>query len=145
MQRIYFGCLSFIAIFFTGPLLWAQDMATEVIAPVTEALTVLETVSMLQKIVEAAGSKNWALVASMIIMALVFVVKKWVLPREKKAWLPLVATGLGVAVSVATNLAMGHQGILESVLAGIFVGNAASGFWDTFIKGVPKLLNKKMS
>lgn len=111
---------------------------------VTEPTGNIEALSDVIKLVNALGSHNWLYAASLLIVLIVFAVKKYALPGVDSKWLPLISNGLGVAVALAANLsAATPAGWLATVLGGIFMGTSASGFWSLIGKHIVDLFTKK--
>jgi hypothetical protein len=111
---------------------------------VTEPTGNLDALSDVVKLVNALGSQNWLYAASLAIVLLVYAIKKYALPGVNTAWLPVISSGLGVGVAVAANLAQATPlALIPTVLGGLFMGTAASGFWSLVVKHLIDLVTKK--
>ena len=108
--------------------------ATDVVPP--EVPDIGEDVGgFIDEIVNAFNAKDWGIFAGLIIMALVWILKKFVWKKLPVAALPWVAAGAGIAVAVATGLASGLTW-WKAILNGLTVGAAASGLWSLLGKRI---------
>lgn len=89
----------------------------------------------IDELVNAFNAKDWGILAGLIIMALIWILKKFVWKALPLAALPWVSAGAGVAVAVATGLAAGLIW-WKAILNGLTVGAAASGLWSLVGKHV---------
>jgi len=93
---------------------------------------------LVQDIYAAILTKNWAMVGSLVVFVLVYAYRTFILPKTKFSpkILPLISAGIGIAVAVAGNIFIGDS-FLQAIIGGVFIGNAASGFWST-VKAITK-------
>lgn len=89
----------------------------------------------IEEIVNAFNAKDWGIFAGLIIMALVWVLKKFVWKALPTGALPWVSAGAGVAVAIATGLGAGLVW-WKAILNGLTVGAAASGLWSLIGKHI---------
>ena len=93
----------------------------------------VETVSAL---VKAIQSKNWPVVAGLILMLLVFVANKFGLKDKVGAKaIPWVSLVIGVFATSGMALASGVA-VTEALIQGLSAGLAAVGSWETLFKHI---------
>lgn len=93
----------------------------------------VETVSAL---VKAIQSKNWPVVAGLILMLLVFMANKFGLKDKVGAKaIPWVSLAIGVFATSGIALASGVA-VMEAIIQGLGAGLAAVGSWETLFKHV---------
>jgi len=103
-----------------------------------EPETASEAWAIGKMMIEAFKSKNWGLAVGLLLMLLVFVLRKTpVLAKVPTKAMPWVAAALGIVGSVSTGLA---SGVLwyEALIHGVFLGAAATGLWEMIFKHVGK-------
>lgn len=88
-----------------------------------------EAIGMLPALINAIKASNWGMVASLLLMLLVYGLKSWVIPNASAGWSAFLAAFLPVVGMLAASLYAG-QPILQSLLSALFVGAAASGMWE---------------
>ena len=105
---------------------WAQEVVEEVIpaAPSTE-----EVVGIITSLVAAAKGGQWALVAALGIMVVIWALKTFFWKSLPPKAMPWVSAAAGVLLSFAATL-QGGASWLQAAIAGLFTGAAASGFWS---------------
>ena len=84
--------------------------------------------SILSAIIDAFKAKNWGILAGLVIMLIVWGVKKFI-PKIPTAYLPWISAALGVLAAVATDLLTGGTWYVV-IFNGLLVGAAASGLWS---------------
>jgi hypothetical protein len=133
-----------ISLFFVLPLIAAFDAFANALPEVPDAIN--DALLLLPEIFAAVSTKQWAVVAALAILIFVFLLNKYIIKAEEyanKHWLPLVSAGTGILIAWAAQL-YGLEGdmslsmIGSIILNGLFVGAAASGFWDIFVKFIQK-------
>lgn len=92
-------------------------------------------VDMLPKLVEALWEKNWPMVASLVLMLLVFGVRTYLWKSIPKRSLPLATAALAMAGSVSVGL-LTDAALKTILVAGLGVGVAAGGSYDLIKSGV---------
>jgi hypothetical protein len=94
-----------------------------------------QALGMLGQLIEAVKVKNWGVLASILIMLLVYGMRQIGLPKlkDKPALLAVVSQGLGCLVGIAMSLYTGAN-LWNALLGGLFIGAAASGFWSAIFK-----------
>ena len=108
----------------------AEEKKAEVPEDYNEAV---ETVSAL---VKAIQSKNWPVVAGLILMILVFVANKFGLKDKVGAKaIPWVSLIIGVFATSGMALASGVA-VTEALIQGLSAGLAAVGSWETLFKHI---------
>ncbi len=113
---------------------------------VTEPSTSTEAVGSLYKFIMALSAKNWIYAAAIGITLFVFIIRRYVVPSIDKEYLPLISGFLGILIAVATNLTAGSPApLIETILGGLFLGNAASGFWSMIAKKFIDLFHKDVN
>lgn len=103
----------------------------------TDATQVL---ALIPEVMKALNVKNWTMLAALVILIGVWALRTYVLPKDGSHddKLPIYSAIIGVLVSVAGYLYEGTGTWYQAVLSGIFVGNAASGFWDMLVSRLVK-------
>ncbi len=126
------------AIKVTGFHLIAPAQADEVAAPSTPQ----EAIGLLPGLIDAVKQSKWGAVAAILLMLLVFAIKTWFLPKASADWAAFLAAALPVAGMLGASLYSGKP-VGESLLSAVFVGAAASGFWEQVGKRLLKLIKPK--
>lgn len=114
--------------------LLAQPVAPAPVAP--EAATVAPAPTpnpddlggILSAIVDAFKAKNWGILAGLVIMLVVWGVKKFI-PKIPTNYLPWISAALGMLAAMATDLISGGTWYVV-LFNGLLVGAAASGLWS---------------
>lgn len=112
-----------------------KDLGVETLAPTQEG-------TYLTWVVKAVKSKNWPLLAGVILMLLLFLANKLGLKEKvNKKYIPWIGVIVSVLGSVGTMLI---TGILwyEAVIQGFLVGAAASGLWELLKDKLSKVPDK---
>lgn len=113
--------------------------ATEPIVVVVQPLTdeeVGETVGLLKK---AFNSGTWPVVVGLVIMLLVWAVRRFALKTISERWkkaTPWVAAGLGLLSCVGISLSVGTMLWWRALIDGLVSGLLASGLWELIGKHV---------
>jgi len=114
----------------------AKAAAEAAAAPVTEEPKLPDTTlvdedvsGFVKLIINAFNTKNWGVFAGLVIMALVWILKKFVWKALPTVALPWVAAGAGIIAAVATGLISGVVW-WQAILNGLLVGTAAGGLWS---------------
>ncbi len=110
----------------------AQDSVPVIVAPPVPESN-FDAIKLLPSIWKALKDKNWAIAVSLLIMLLVWAGRKFVVPGLNPSAVPLVVAGMGLLVGLAGSIGAGAP-IIPSLLSGLFVGAAASGFWEQIFK-----------
>jgi hypothetical protein len=94
-----------------------------------------EAVGLVGQIIEAIKVKNWGVLASLVIMLIVYGIRMIGLPylQKKPEHLALVSQFLGCLATMAISLYAGGS-VLNAIIGGLFIGAAASGFWSAVFK-----------
>ncbi len=99
--------------------------------------------ALLQMLITAIHSKNWAVVVSLVVMALTMILNRIVLPRMSidKKWTPLISAIMGTVISGGSALlgvvvGMPIQDILSLLLSGLLTGASATGLYELIGKYV---------
>ena len=88
--------------------------------------------------IEAFKSKNWGLAVGLLLMLIVFLLRKTpVLTKVPTKAMPWVAAGLGVVGTISTGLASGVVWY-EALVHGLFLGAAATGLCEMVFKHLGK-------
>jgi hypothetical protein len=106
---------------------------------------------LLPEIFASISTKQWSVVAALFILIVVFLLNKYIIKAEEyanKHWLPVVSAGTGILIAWAAQLytvdgSLGWSSVTPILLNGLFVGAAASGFWDILVKFVLRKFIKK--
>ena len=117
----------FFLLLLTPIVAWAQDAINDL--PDTDAEVVL---GFVETIIEAAQQGEWAVLASGVIMVIIWVIRRFFWSSLPKEWVPSITVLLGY-VSVAAGAIMMGAGVGESLMAGfggLLVGLASVGFWE---------------
>lgn len=95
-----------------------------------------EALGFFGPLIEAFKSKNWEAFAALLIMLLVYGLRILVPTLQAKPHvLALISAAVGVVASIAMNLHT-QVGVVSSIVSGLFMGAAASGFWSQLFKFV---------
>ena len=116
----------------------AKAEEAEAEAKPAEPETASEAWAIGKMMIEAFKSKNWGLAVGLLLMLLVFVLRKTpLLAKVPTKAMPWVAAALGVVGTVSTGLA---SGVLwyEALIHGVFLGAAATGLWEMVFKHLGK-------
>jgi len=114
---------------------WAEVEEPAVEIPESDEEAVGLAVLLLQEV--QAG--NWSAVGALVLMILVFVVRKYLWTSIAKDHIPFVVIGLGVAGNLGVALYAGADPV-GATLSGLSVGLAAIGGWEVLQKYLKKLL-----
>lgn len=130
MNRIFF---LFSILFLSFPS-WAQDAVVSIAPKFSEPDGFVEAVKLLPVIMNFVKNGQFLAAGGAVTLVLVYLIKRYVLPRTKlnTGVLPLVSAALGVFVGVGIALASG-AGMVPAMLA-VMAGPAASVFWDSLAK-----------
>jgi hypothetical protein len=85
--------------------------------------------------IDAFNAKNWGVFAGLVIMALVWILKKFIWKALPTSALPWVAAGAGIVAAVSTGLIAGVVW-WQAILNGLLVGAAGGGLWSLVGKHV---------
>lgn len=91
---------------------------------------------------QAFTAKEWGIFVGCLIMLAVWFIRLFVLVRLPSDWLPWVASGMGVALSIGVDLTS-KVPWWKAVLNGLLIGAAASGLWSQVGKKVLPTERKK--
>lgn len=95
-----------------------------------------EAVETVSALVKAIQSKNWPVVAGLILMLLVFIANKFGLKDKVGAKaIPWVSLVIGVFATSGMALASGVA-VTEAIIQGLGAGLAAVGSWETLFKHI---------
>ena len=95
-----------------------------------------QAVEQITVLVKAIQSKNWPVVAGIILMLLVFVANKFGLKDKVGAKaIPWVSLAIGVFATSGMALASGVA-VTEALIQGLSAGLAAVGSWETLFKHI---------
>ena len=95
-----------------------------------------QAVDQVTTLVKAIQSKNWPVVAGIILMLLVFVANKFGLKNKVGAKaIPWVSLIIGVLATSGIALASGVA-VTEALIQGLGAGLAAVGSWETLFKHI---------
>lgn len=95
-----------------------------------------EAVATVSALVKAIQSKNWPVVAGLILMLLVFIANKFGLKDKVGAKaIPWVSLVIGVFATSGMALASGVA-VTEALIQGLSAGLAAVGSWETLFKHI---------
>lgn len=86
--------------------------------------------AFVQLVVSAFQSRNWSLLAGLLLAAVVWAINMFVVGKVDPAHMRWVAMGLSTATSVALGLQAGEPW-MNIVVTGITVGLMAVGTWET--------------
>jgi len=98
--------------------------------------------SFAQDMYTAFTAKEWGIFVGCLIMFLVWFIRLFVLVKLPSDWLPWVASGMGVLLSIGVDLTS-KVPWWKAVLNGLLVGAAASGLWSQVGKKVLPTERKK--
>ena len=95
-----------------------------------------QAVDQITVLVKAIQSKNWPVVAGIILMLLVFVANKFGLKNKVGAKaIPWVSLLIGIFATTGMALASGIA-VTEALIQGLSAGLAAVGSWETLFKHI---------
>ncbi len=108
-----------------------------ILAVAMQVLPEVDPVGLIQSLIVAFQSKNWAVVVSLVVMALTMIMSRLILPRFNvdKKWTPLISAITGTVVTGASALlgvAVGLElkDILSLLISGLLSGATATGLYE---------------
>jgi hypothetical protein len=94
-----------------------------------------EAVSAVEQLVDAAKGGQWSLFAALLIMLLVYLMKRFALKDKLPAKaVPWVASLMSMGGYVAAALMVEGAAVMDAVLGGLATGAAAVGLWEMLFK-----------
>jgi hypothetical protein len=102
------------------------------------------TEDQIRALIDAIYSGGWGVSIGLILMAVVFLLRKLLRPLIPKSELALFTAGVAVLCSVGVGLAAGVDP-LQAVLIGVLVGTSAVGFWEILGKRIKVWVRRKRS
>lgn len=113
-----------------------QDLGLKTVDPTQEGTYVTW-------VIKAIESKNWPLLAGVLIMLVLLVANKLGLKNKvNKKFIPWIGVLMAVLTSVGTMLVTGIDW-KDALVQGFLVGAAASGLWELLKNQLNKWLKKK--
>ena len=106
-----------------------------------EDLDLEGAVDLLPTLLEAIQEKNWNLVASIVLLLLVFGIRTYVWKSIPKEWIPIATVALAIAGATSGGLMVGKP-VSESILLGVTVGVGTIGVFELF-KAIKRLVTGK--
>ena len=126
---------------FLDPEVMVEEATEEEATEVTVPEEIDEAVSTFLEALHAARYGAWPVFAGLMLMLIVFIMRRFVMGVIPDSALPWVSIGLGVTGTTGAALAAGEP-LLQAVLAGFATGLSAIGFWeilkDRFRNWLPK-------
>jgi hypothetical protein len=100
-------------------------------APVTEIQSDSQAADVVGQVMEAGRSGKWNLVAALVLMLLVYgLKKKGMLDKVPAEHIPTVTLALGLASGLIPQLMAAHPDWLMGIVSGMGSGLGASGLWE---------------
>lgn len=97
----------------------------------------LDVGALLQALIAAIHSKNWAVVVALVVMVSTMILNRIVLPRLNvhKKWTPLISAILGTIISggsalIGIAVGMPFQDKLSILISGLLAGASATGLYE---------------
>jgi hypothetical protein len=105
--------------------------------PAPEIKTDEEAVGVVNQVVGAAKEGKWGLVAGLVIMLLVYGIRRvGLLSKVPAQWIPWVAAGLSIVGYIAGALMVDGATIVDALVGGFTVGASAAGLWEMLFKHI---------